>query len=383
MADEPRGLDSLVERFTFANAAARTAAGPYFNQDIGKLAWQQDTQELWRLTAISPLTWSLISVGIDAGANPTGVVGLIAVNGVAATFLRSDSAPPIDQTIAPTWTGLHVFNSHALCVGTPTDSGAGIINVLTGFRIGNAATAGNVLRGNATNFVSAQLGRSDLSGTPAKVTHLTSGTTYTVTAGAKAMFVEGVGGGGGGGGTTGITSVYGGGAGGGGGGYAAVYIASPAASYSYAIGGGGSAGAAANGAGGTGGNTTFGAILTAGGGTGGAGSTVPTAGSSSIVGGGNAGAGSVGDFQINGNGGGAAIMVSTSASASTMALSGFGGGSFFGGGPRGLASNSDAQQNGTTGTNYGSGANGGLSKSTSGFTGGVGAAGAIRVTEYF
>ena|SRR5215472_16727217 len=455
MADEPRGLNLLVERFTFANAAARTSAGPYFNQDIGKLAWQQDTQEYWRLTAISPLTWLLVSPGTDLvpGAN-TNIIynnngafgadatltyntatGLLNVGGkitIAAgasnwdstgavafavlTGLHSNSSSTIiDMALRPdlkyigmmsdglfVWrsvpgNGTNSFFSNGVIdtgiartaagvieANNGTAGGAGgIFNATTGFRVANAAAAGNVLRGDGTNFVSAQLGRSDLSGAPAKVTHLTSGTTYTVTAGAKAMFVQAVGGGGGGGGATGIASVYAAGGGGGGGGYAAVYIASPAASYSYAIGGGGSAGAAANGAGGTGGNTTFGGILTAGGGTGGAGATVPTAGSSSIVAGGNGGAGSVGDFLTVGQGGGAATMVPTSASASTMALAGFGGGSFFGGGVRGLAVNTDAQQNGATGTNYGTGGGGALSKSTSGFSGGVGAPGAIRVTEYF
>ena len=42
-------------------------------------------------------------------ANPTASVGLTAVNGVATTAMRSDGAPPIDQSIAPTWTGLHIF----------------------------------------------------------------------------------------------------------------------------------------------------------------------------------------------------------------------------------------------------------------------------------
>lgn len=49
-----------------------------------------------------------------------------------------------------------------LMVGTTTDPGAGIINVLTGFRVSNAATSGNVLRGNGTNFVSSQLACADL-----------------------------------------------------------------------------------------------------------------------------------------------------------------------------------------------------------------------------
>lgn len=43
------------------------------------------------------------------GGNPTGTIGLTAVNGSAATFLRSDGAPALSQAIAPTWTGLHTF----------------------------------------------------------------------------------------------------------------------------------------------------------------------------------------------------------------------------------------------------------------------------------
>jgi len=42
-------------------------------------------------------------------ANPTGTVGLVAVNGVATTAMRSDGAPPLSQAIAPTWTDLHIF----------------------------------------------------------------------------------------------------------------------------------------------------------------------------------------------------------------------------------------------------------------------------------
>jgi hypothetical protein len=53
-------------------------------------------------------------------ANPTASVGLVAVNGVATTAMRSDAAPPLDQNIAPTWTGIHV---HANRVDL--DDGAG------------------------------------------------------------------------------------------------------------------------------------------------------------------------------------------------------------------------------------------------------------------
>lgn len=48
---------------------------------------------------------------IPTAANPTGTVGLAAVNGSAGTFMRSDGAPPIDQALAPTWTGVHTFTN--------------------------------------------------------------------------------------------------------------------------------------------------------------------------------------------------------------------------------------------------------------------------------
>ncbi len=40
-----------------------------------------------------------------------------------------------------------------LMVGTTTDPGAGKINVLTGYRIGNAAASGKILKGDGTNFI--------------------------------------------------------------------------------------------------------------------------------------------------------------------------------------------------------------------------------------
>lgn len=56
-------------------------------------------------------------------ANPSANVGLTAVDGTAATFMSSDSAPPIDQTIAPTWTGQHNF--------TPSVGEAIVLNALS------------------------------------------------------------------------------------------------------------------------------------------------------------------------------------------------------------------------------------------------------------
>lgn len=60
------------------------------------------------VTALSSLT-----------ANPSTSVGLSTVNGSASTFMRSDGAPALSQSIAPTWTGTHIFNG-ASTTGTGT-----------------------------------------------------------------------------------------------------------------------------------------------------------------------------------------------------------------------------------------------------------------------
>lgn len=48
---------------------------------------------------------------VPAAANPTSLIGTAVVNGVLGTYMRSDGAPPINQAIVPTWTGVHTFNA--------------------------------------------------------------------------------------------------------------------------------------------------------------------------------------------------------------------------------------------------------------------------------
>lgn len=62
--------------------------------------------------------WNTIAAadlpGSFAGfANPSATIGLTAVNGSAATAMRSDAAPALSQSITPTWTGLHLFSGGA------------------------------------------------------------------------------------------------------------------------------------------------------------------------------------------------------------------------------------------------------------------------------
>lgn len=71
-------------------------------------------QHLNYLTASNSFTCGTTGPGGITGlANPTGTIGLTAVNGVATTAIRSDGAPALSQAIAPTWTQQHLFTSIA------------------------------------------------------------------------------------------------------------------------------------------------------------------------------------------------------------------------------------------------------------------------------
>lgn len=58
---------------------------------------------------------------LPTGANPTAVIGLTAVNGSATSYLRSDSAPALSQSIAPFWTGVHTHSFPGIAT-TSTDA---------------------------------------------------------------------------------------------------------------------------------------------------------------------------------------------------------------------------------------------------------------------
>ena len=58
---------------------------------------------------------------LPIAASPSAVVGLTAISGVANSFMRSDAAPALSQSIAPTWTGLHT-HLFAGIASTSTDA---------------------------------------------------------------------------------------------------------------------------------------------------------------------------------------------------------------------------------------------------------------------
>jgi hypothetical protein len=65
-------------------------------------------------------------------ADPTALIGMAAINGVATTYMRSDAAPAINPAIAPTWTASHTFSAGAT-VSTPSGTGVTfLVNKITG-----------------------------------------------------------------------------------------------------------------------------------------------------------------------------------------------------------------------------------------------------------
>ncbi len=64
---------------------------------------------------IVPLTGGTLAtiIGSALRANPTASVGLTAVNGTASTYMASDSAPPLSQSIVPTMSGQWTFTASA------------------------------------------------------------------------------------------------------------------------------------------------------------------------------------------------------------------------------------------------------------------------------
>lgn len=81
-----------------------------------------------------------VATGAGSGANPTSLVSTSVINGTATTFMRSDAAPAINQSISPIMTGSWVFN--------PSSSSA------TPVTIDAPATSGYPLKivNNSTNY---------------------------------------------------------------------------------------------------------------------------------------------------------------------------------------------------------------------------------------
>ncbi len=109
-------------------------------------------------------TWSatqnFATVNVTTGIQFSGAA-------TAGRVLRGNGTNFVSAQLAAADLSNGVTGSGAVALATaPTFSGTvggGVFNATTGFQVGGAASSGNVLRGNGTNFASAQLGAADLS----------------------------------------------------------------------------------------------------------------------------------------------------------------------------------------------------------------------------
>lgn len=258
------------------------------------------------------------------------------VPGTAATKTASDNAQAVVASV----------------------DGATVINQVAVF----ADTAGTIETGTAFRTVAMQV--------------FSANGTYTPTAGMQFCVVEIVSGGGGGGGSVGSVADFAAGAGGCGGGYSRKVFdaATIGASQAVTIGAGGAGGAAGNNIGVDGGATTFGALMTASGGPGGPAQTAQTADAINI----NTSSGGVGGtaaiaLNTRGYTGMAGIVLH----AASIATSGQGGNSIWGGGGVSVSAGND----GEAAVGFGAGGSGGASNTTD-QAGGAGTDGFCVVTEF-
>jgi hypothetical protein len=92
-------------------------------------------------------TGNTVSTTFVGTANPTASIGLTAINGTANTALRSDGAPALSQSIIPTWTGFHTFNSGltSTFVTVPNVYGGGAVDSTLSLQSTSNATPSNDL----------------------------------------------------------------------------------------------------------------------------------------------------------------------------------------------------------------------------------------------
>lgn len=99
-----------------ALASTISAAGPIGSATVVPVITYNAAGQLTTVT-----TANITYPGSFSGfANPTASVGLTAVNGVATTAMRSDAAPPLDQTAAYAFSGLGATRATTLTLGGAT-----------------------------------------------------------------------------------------------------------------------------------------------------------------------------------------------------------------------------------------------------------------------
>jgi hypothetical protein len=139
-------------------------------------------------------TWAAAS-GATSFANPTGSIGLTAVNGSASTAMRSDATPAISQAIIPSWSGLHTFTGGITSTGTATlslgaDASAQTINLGTGGAV-KSVTIGSTNTTSSTTINGGSAGSGSINLVGHINTSASSAPTITVGSGTGAALATG------------------------------------------------------------------------------------------------------------------------------------------------------------------------------------------------
>lgn len=148
-------LNHRLESWVFTNTAARIAPGSYSTQDLGRVGFQSDTGQYWRLLSTTP-TWQLIGPLVPLGAafanvqtaqlQPAGTLSTIGVMmGLGAT---AKLTPTASGKIHVTVTGVLQSNTANAQVvvglsygsGTAPLNGAALIGTATGAATAKAGT---------------------------------------------------------------------------------------------------------------------------------------------------------------------------------------------------------------------------------------------------
>ncbi len=235
------GLNQPVEHWQFSNAASRTGATGFFSQDIGKLGYQTDTGQYYRLIDLTP-GWQLFPNAGAVTAIITDAVNSVVYpitlehkntafgntsDGVGIKAFLSDSTTHTQNAGDFKWqwrTATHnsteaylqidvvssaLVNKGAVFSGTSglsvgstalSNTADGIIDAVNGFTIAGAAINGNKQIGDGTKFRSVAQASSQSSPTNPTGTLSTTGvmmglagsiTTAPVTSGKVLIIISG------------------------------------------------------------------------------------------------------------------------------------------------------------------------------------------------
>ena len=81
------------------------------NGDIASMGAPAADGYILSSTIAGVKSWVANAAG-STGGTPTVLVGLTATTGAASTFIATDSAPALDQSISPTWIGIHKYTNN-------------------------------------------------------------------------------------------------------------------------------------------------------------------------------------------------------------------------------------------------------------------------------